>query len=268
MMRSRWVLLLLAAVTHVVAAESVNSLLAAERAFAASAPLLGVKAAFLGVLADDATLFRPGPVNARAWYSARPDVAPFNLEWAPEAAEVAADLGYTYGPYRLTPRVAEDKPGTAVGGHFFSIWIRPPRGNWRLLLDQGASHPLTAFPVRAEQRGLGVLAVAGGTADDLAAIDDRLNTQRAGHETRDAGQEFASSDAIALRAGHPPQSLRTSDVTTLVRGHARRSVLRVSADGRLGATAGHVDGVSAQAYQRAWRHEADGWKVVVDLIGD
>ena len=47
-----------------------EELAGAERAFAAAATTQGVKAAFLGALADDATIFRPGPVDAKAFIAA------------------------------------------------------------------------------------------------------------------------------------------------------------------------------------------------------
>ena len=84
-MRGLLALLMFAMAMPVAASEPIDTLVAAEREFAASSPRMGVKAAFLGVLDEDAVLFRPGPVDARDWYAARPDVAPFTLEWAPEA---------------------------------------------------------------------------------------------------------------------------------------------------------------------------------------
>ena len=130
-MRGLLALLMFAMAMPVAASEPIDTLVAAEREFAASSPRMGVKAAFLGVLDEDAVLFRPGPVDARDWYAARPDVAPFTLEWAPEAGEATTDLGYTYGPYRLTPRDAEGRDGAPAGGHFFSIWVRGAGQPWR-----------------------------------------------------------------------------------------------------------------------------------------
>lgn len=266
-MRLPTALLLLAAAAPAATSEPADTLIAAERAFAASSPRLGVNRAFLGVLADDALLFRPGPVNGRDWYAAQPGAAPFALEWAPEAGEATADFGYTYGPYRLTPRDAEGRAGAPVGGHFFSVWTRASGGTWRLWLDQGVRHALVAFPDDAVVRD-STGAAPDGRADDLAARDDALNAVLAAPHDGSALQPYLGADAVLLRAGRLPQSRPAMTAWTPMRGLAKRSALRVSADGRLAATAGLADGTPPQTYQRAWRFEADGWRVVVDLVGD
>ena len=266
-MRVPTALLMIAAMTQAVAAEPVDTLMSAERDFAARSLRLGVKAAFLGVLAEDALLFRPGPVNGRDWYAARPDVAPFTLAWAPEAGEASADLGYTYGPYRLTPRDAEGRDGDALGGHYFSVWTREAGASWRLWLDQGVPHALTELPVEAATPA-SPRPSTGGRAEDLAARDDAFNTLLAGAHDAAAVQPYLSTDAVLLRPGQLPQSRDAVAAWTPMRAPAQRSALRVSKDGRLAATAGAAPGTQPQTYQRAWRLEADGWRVVVDLVGD
>jgi hypothetical protein len=266
-MRGLLALLMFALAMPVAASGSIDSLFAAERDFAASSPRLGVKAAFLGVLDEDAVLFRPGPVGARDWYAARPDAAPFMLEWAPEAGEATTDLGYTYGPYRLTPRDAEGRDGAPAGGHFFSIWVRGAGQPWRLLLDQGVSHALVDLPKQATPRGENA-AVAAGTHDDLVARDGRLNALLAGAHDAAAMRPYLCADAAVLRSGQRPMSRDHAAALVPMRALARRTHLRLSADGRLAATTGFAEAAPPQTYQRAWRHESGGWCVVVDLAGD
>ena len=52
-----------------------DALARAETSFAAMSSSSGVKAAFLDALGDDATLFRPGPVDGKTFMAARPDPA-------------------------------------------------------------------------------------------------------------------------------------------------------------------------------------------------
>lgn len=266
-MRISIALLMLAASCGLAAAEPLDTLISAERAFAASSPRLGVKAAFLGVLAEDAWLFRPGPVNGREWYAARPEVAPFILEWAPQAGEAVADFGYTYGPYRLTPRDARGVAGAPVGGHFFSVWTRDADGTWRLWLDQGVAHAPIAFPTRVDPHA-SAHADEGGEMKALETLDDALNALLAGPHDAAAVARFHSADAVLLRAGQRPQSPTAATTWTPMRAKATRTALRISADGRLAATTGWAEGASPQTYQRAWRFESGGWRVVVDLVGD
>ena len=97
-----------------------EALARAETAFAAMSASSGVKAAFLDAMADDATLFRPGPVNGKAFMAARPDPA-IVLDWRPQRVSVAAsdDLGYSTGPWKLTPK---KDAGAVQYGQFFTVW--------------------------------------------------------------------------------------------------------------------------------------------------
>lgn len=116
------------------------SLAAAETAFAAQSVREGLRAAFLAWLAPDAVLFRNGPVNGPASISARPD-PPIVLDWRPAFVEVASsgDFGVSTGPWTITPR--GDATAPPRHGQFFSVWTRPPGGEWRVRVDLGISHP-------------------------------------------------------------------------------------------------------------------------------
>lgn len=119
--------------------EALDSMVAAERAFARASVESGMKSAFLGVMADDAILFRPGPVNGVQAWRTRPDATAV-LEWAPAYGEVSGDgdLGFSTGPWTLRPAAGQD---AVAFGHFVSVWRREPGGPWRLVLDIGISHP-------------------------------------------------------------------------------------------------------------------------------
>jgi ketosteroid isomerase-like protein len=121
-----------------------DDLVAAERAFAADASARGNRAAFLEAHANDGLVFAPGPTNGKAVWDAR-KANKDRLEWAPELAEIAGsgDLGYTTGPWRLTPEGAE-KP-TAFG-HYFTIWRKAADGKWKVVLDHGIGHQEVALP--------------------------------------------------------------------------------------------------------------------------
>jgi hypothetical protein len=252
------------AATSAAAAGTFKNLVEAERAFAADSPLRGVKPAFLEVLATDSMLYRPGPVNGRDYFAGRPEVAPFTLEWAPAAAEASADIGYTLGPFKLTP-----KDGSAPGGgHFFSVWQVDAQGRWRLLLDHGIQHDLTAFPTAVKARG-SVGPKVASRQSDLEGFDDALNALRARPHAPDALQPYYADDALVLRSGAPPQRRSDLQASPAMRATAARKLLRIGSDGRLAATTGVTATDPPQVYMRAWRFvDGEGWKVVVDLIGD
>jgi len=246
-----------------VSANNFKTLVEAELAFAADAPVRGVKTAFLEVLAMDSLLYRPGPINGREWFAGRPDESPFTLEWAPAAAEASGGLGYTYGPYKLTP-----KDGEPSGGHFFSIWQVDAHGRWRLLLDNGIHHELTAFPETVKARG-SIGPKAESKEVDLQGFDDALNALRGREHAAGALHAFYADDAIVLRSGSTPQRRVDLRESAAMRGVAQRKMLRISSDGRLAATTGITATDPPQSYQRAWRYvDGEGWKVVVDMVGD
>ena len=122
---------------------SLASLVETERAFAAMSPAKGMKAAFLTYLADDGLLFRPGPVNGKQVWRKRPDSSSVTLEWEPIFADVSAsgDLGYTTGPWVLTPGPNLDQP--PAHGFFVSVWKKQKSGQWKLAVDLGIGneHP-------------------------------------------------------------------------------------------------------------------------------
>ena len=116
--------------------EDLVSLAASENAFARLAGERGTKTAFLEFLSDESVIFRPGPVNGKAWFEARPD-RPGLLEWFPAVVEVAdaGDLGYTTGPAAFRKDPAAEQPDWT--GYFASIWKREPNGMWKVALDIG-----------------------------------------------------------------------------------------------------------------------------------
>src|SRR5436305_565275 len=78
---------------------ALDSLVAAEKAFAKDAAEKGPHDSFLDFLADDGVMFTPDPVNGKEWLRGHP-AQPGLLSWFPVYSEVslAGDLGYNTGP--------------------------------------------------------------------------------------------------------------------------------------------------------------------------
>ncbi|RZM27678.1 MAG: nuclear transport factor 2 family protein [Pedobacter sp.] len=116
---------------------TVKSLVNADKEFSETAVKSGIKSAFNNFAANDALVFRPNPVNAKAFYSTEQDAK--NLSWTPVFAKVSrsADWGFTTGPY-----VVE---GTEKSyGDYLTLW-KMVNGKWMAALDVATSHnkPLT-----------------------------------------------------------------------------------------------------------------------------
>lgn len=115
-----------------------EELLAADRAFNASAQRDGIAAAFRTFAAQDAVIFpggtppRVGPDAIAQVYAALP--AGTRLAWAPEDARVSArgDMGWTWGRATMT-----DAQGRRTPLQYVTIWTRDYEGNWRFAADLG-----------------------------------------------------------------------------------------------------------------------------------
>jgi ketosteroid isomerase-like protein len=117
-------------------ADAIRAMVEAERKFYQTGQEKGTRAAFLEFLADDAIVFRPGPVNGKEVWSKRPETGP-DLLWEPNFAAISrgADFGYDSGPSKWRSRKI-DKNFTGFG-HFISIWKKQKDGTWKVALDCG-----------------------------------------------------------------------------------------------------------------------------------
>lgn len=117
-------------------------IVAAERAFAADAPVLGLTASFNKWAVPDAVMIGGGQVQTvRDVFP--PDVPrPADealLEWWPNFAGISrsGDLGFTTG-------------GVAINGqrtgHYFTIWKKQPDGSWRWVYDGGSGASAADVP--------------------------------------------------------------------------------------------------------------------------
>ena len=118
---------------------------AAERAFAARAAEVGVAPSFLEYMTDQAVVFRPEPMLARAVYGAAPPAKTpkeggTRLNWWPNFAGVArsGDLGFTTGPATIN--------GGTPGIFYFTVWAKQRDGQCKWLYDGGVDADGGAAP--------------------------------------------------------------------------------------------------------------------------
>jgi ketosteroid isomerase-like protein len=279
---SRWCLAVPAAAlvclvaTGAAASGTLDSLVAAERAFARRSVEQGMREAFLAFLADDGVIFRPRATPGRRTWQSRGPVAA-TLVWEPVFAEVSAagDLGYTTGPWELRP----EDPRDVSYGNYVSVWQKQADGTWRVAVDIGITH---AQPMR----GLGHVDFVPGpgrtagrppaTLPDLAALDREWS--------RDA-RTSGSVAAFARRAA-PDVRFYRDHVTPVLGARGAREMVgavagvtiwnpeaqRIARSGDLGCTYGMLERRSGRAapdssvYLHIWRKGADGrWKVALAL---
>ncbi len=116
------------------------SLVNAEVAFSRLSEIKGIREAFLACLAEDAVVFRPGPLNGKKFYAEQKDISGF-LTWKPVFADIsdAGDLGYTTGPYEFWKNKVDKE--SASHGHYVSVWRKEKNAGWKVVIDFGVGHP-------------------------------------------------------------------------------------------------------------------------------
>ena len=119
-----------------------KNLEAADRAFAKAAEK-GTPAAYLGVLAEPARLYRADLQPALDREAIRAALAkdPAAMTWEPAGAVVAVsgDLGSTYG---IAKSREGGKQGSWVSSHnYFRVWRKQQDGSWKVVLDVMTPRP-------------------------------------------------------------------------------------------------------------------------------
>ncbi len=252
---------------------AVRSLVDAERAFATMSVTVGMRDAFLANFADDGIVFRPGPVNAKEVYRARPASAVV-LSWEPVHAEVSSsgNFGFTTGPWEFRP----DRDSEPVAfGHFVSVWKREADGSWKVAADAGIDHERPASTPELSFRAPAGSNTAGDATATALAHSKLLESDRAFADgiRVSAGRayaEFAAPDVRLYRTGRLPLAGREPVCDAVgeegLPGTMEPAGARVADSGDLGYTTGFTRSSASSYYLRIWRAGTDGvWKIVLDL---
>lgn len=258
------------------------SLVTAEYAFADAAPRLGVRDAFLAFLADDAILFRPRPVNGKAWFGARPP-RPGLLTWYPCFARLsgAGDLGLSTGPWEFRPNSLDEAP--VAHGYFTSMWRAQADGEWKVEFDGGISCPAPAHPIEplrpdgAPEAGVSASTVVDidTSCAELLAVD--RNFAQAAHVDRVAAydQALVGDEARVHRDGVWPWVGRAAIRSGL--GALAGSIewqaeaARAALSGDLGYVYGYAQFTAAgrppldSCYLRVWQKIGPIWRLLGDV---
>ena len=195
------------------------------------------------------------------------------LDWRPQYVEVAAagDLGLSTGPWKITSR--KDPKADPAYGQFVSIWRREGGGPWKVAVDLGIGNPepsLWPAPLEARQRP----AAAASSAGSITDAEARFAQVSRGKDPRAAYEAMGAEDLRFYRDGEPPSASRTRALASPAMAQrwawtVERS--EVSSSNDLGYARGYytsADQPSRKAgyFMRAWRREAGGWRIVMDVI--
>lgn len=251
-----------------------SSVIVAELAFAARAGEVGIGPSFLAFMTDDAVVFAPDPLLAKAVYGARPPgKAPKDggtrLNWWPNFAGVArsGDLGFTTGPVTVN--------GKPAGLFYFTVWARQAGGGWKWLYDGGVEADSAAAPgVEATP-----LALPPGDAKPLApaiAMDqvraaEMALAARAGTDTASAYKAALTADARIQGSTAAPATAPAAVAKELA---TRAGAIAFGPLGGSASKAGDLAWTYGDArwdggrghYVRIWQRRAGRWALVFDQI--
>ncbi|WP_299705920.1 hypothetical protein [uncultured Pontibacter sp.] len=151
--------------------KALDSLVEAERSFAAASVEKGIRAAFLEYLADDAIVFLPEPMNGKEGYGSRPE-STARLSWYPAYADISSSLdwGYTTGPYELRSNPSDEQPSGA--GFYLSVWKKQRDEQWKVAIDHGSSYPVEQIKTEVYQSAPKTEA-SEGASQDLQQLDEQ-----------------------------------------------------------------------------------------------
>jgi len=264
---------LLAATPALAATPSAAQIEAAERAFAADGLALGVRDSFLKHMADDAIVFRPGPVSAKALYEKRPSSKALRLEWWPQKVVIArsGDLGLSVGPAVINGQ---------RGGYYATIWRKGPDGQWKWIYDGGAEADAASAPDASTPAIQGPTAAKGSRspAEALAAV----RSAEAGlakvaiDDAPKAYRAALASDAWLTGPGGT-ETLKPSDLSARIEHRPARMAIKMdgggaSADGDFVWThgtagwAGHSDARVNTHYMHVWQKRPEGWRLIFETL--
>ncbi|MEP7028182.1 MAG: DUF4440 domain-containing protein [Candidatus Eisenbacteria bacterium] len=266
------------------------AMVAAERAFCKRAAESSIRDAFYEYFDDGAIAFRPGPVNGKEYYLARPSNPGPVLTWWPTYAEVAAsgELGWTTGPWEF---MASKGQPVEAWGHFATVWQRGADDRWHVLIDEGHSGPqppadsLTWAVGRGRAAGSGDSAKPAelaGELKQLGAIDQAYSEALAGKGMGPALAQFGDEDVLLYREEKPAIVGAAAAGRELAHewdGGASSWNTNVGAVSKaldLGFTFGTVqvpkpgtEAKSGRKIFRIWRRGPEGpWKLVLDVTND
>jgi ketosteroid isomerase-like protein len=259
-------------------ADAARIMVESEKKFYRTAEEGGTRTAFLTFLADDAIVFRPGPVNGKEVWEKRAETG-LDLIWEPTFAAIArsADFGYTTGPAKWRANKTDEK---FLGyGQFVSIWKKQKDGSWKVALDCGIENPEptgTPEPLRVFIPAEGSQATpvdASHKAPPLPEAHQKfVNTAKT--NSADATLGVAAEEIRVYREGSFPAVGKTAAATLLSAKAGKTSFEQLGGDMSHSAdlaysygkyTVTRKEGAEAGHFFQIWQTDAAGmWKLVVD----
>lgn len=265
--------LLLAAAPAFAQTPDVAPVVAAERAFAADLPALGLAGSFTKWSLPDAVIIGGGEVQTVSQGFPPGTPRPANealLEWWPNFAGIArsGELGFTTGGVAVNG---------ARAGHYFTVWRRQPDGGWKWVYDGGSGASAAEVPGPDTEPVILPVATSGADSAEAAmtavrAAEDVL-AATAATDQKAAHLSVLADDGRLYVAPRPPAIGREAfagalDAWPAVFSFGAAEGGGASEGGDLvwtyGPAAWTRDGQDRRGhYVRLWQKRPEGWRIVL-----
>ncbi len=255
-------------------------LVAAERSFAATCDRIGIRDSFLQFFSDDVVTVGTDLRKGKAYLHNLPTdwSNGQKLHWSPSYGDIslAADLGYTTGPFVYTGKTGEVEYGT-----YFSIWRREPGGEWKVILDIGSSTPVPGSKGSAEfhpappvRNRRGFRTARGFSRDALAEMERRFAEAAQQNTLNKALLKYGDVTLRLHRSGVLPigDTRRVGEYLALPSKSCKTEFVAsgISISGDLGFAYGRYEMSDAREhgfYVHVWRRNEKGaWRIVLDTL--
>ena len=267
-------------------ASDIESLAAAERAFAAETVKVGFRDGFIKYFAEDGIGFAPQPQRTREELQKSP--APTGprkviFNWAPMFGDIsqAGDLGYTTGPVLYTD--VGENPRPPRHGMYFSVWQKQADGSWKVVVDMGVSVPQavapvdTAFTPATKTERVRKMFVGKVSGPDYLDVDAALTTAIEKNGMAVAYDAFLETQFRVHRNGQMPITTKDglhSFFAKEGKGYSYKTIGgKIASSKDLAFTYGsfQLNGSSEVAgyYVHVWRKDdRSRWRLVADIVNE
>jgi ketosteroid isomerase-like protein len=182
---------------------SAETIYATERSFEKMAAEKGINAAFVEYLSPVGVMFMPDAVNGRETWKARP-ISPAALTWNPIWIDVSGNgaMAYSIGNSRYRPKGKDDTQ--VFYGHYITVWLKQPNGEFRAALDTGINHEKPASEPTEWKSPPDIGKETN--PDKISAADSAVGFYQLAAESgaEKAYKSFLAEGAIVMREGRLP----------------------------------------------------------------
>ena len=255
---------------NIQAQKGIDSLIRAEKDFAAYSVTNGTKEAFLKFLDSAGIIFNNGsPANGIMTWKKR-EKAPGVLNWHPQVAEisVSGDFGYTTGPWTFQ----NSSNDTVVArGQYTTVWQINRKGEWKFLVDLGVTNTPPGLTTEVKKIDVAKRSSSSATQHDSPVIAENNFLAAVSTNKSKAYKKYLSPKSILNRNGYMPAT-NSADQRKLL--DMTTSSIQYKLDGAgmspsmdLGYAYGTttING-KTDNYLRIWRWEKDEWKIALEVL--